>query len=300
MQFSKLHGAGNDYVVVDGRDQDLDWPDWARRLSDRHFGVGADGLLVVTPSTAADVRMRMFNPDGSEAEMCGNGIRCFTKFVLERGLVTPGSQGLAVETPAGVMAVTPLSDNGRITRVRVEMGTPVLRASDVPVDPSLAGPSDLSRLDAPLLERLGIAPDALLFDAPVTVDGHTFDVTAVSTGNPHAVAFLDTPVAEIPLNVIGPLMEHHPAFPNRVNFHIVNVSARDRVVSRTWERGAGETLACGTGASALTVAARLHGFVEDTITVQVPGGELTVTWPGHGPVFMEGPVQEVFTGEWTA
>ncbi len=299
MQFTKLHGAGNDFIAVDGRGLERDWGHLAQRLLDRHFGVGADGLLVVEPSSQAPVRMREFNPDGSEAEMSGNGIRCFAKYVLERSLAQTEEGELRVETGAGLLSVLPRLENGRIAAARVDMGPPVLRWSDVPADPSQVGASDQSDLDASLLGQLGLAPEELLFDAPLEVDGETFKVTAVSMGNPHAVAFVQQPVAMVPLERLGPLVEHHPAFPRRVNFSIINLFGRERLMSRTWERGVGQTLACGTAASAIAVAARLHGLMDDTVTVAVPGGELTVTWPGYGSVVLEGPVQEVYTGEWS-
>ncbi|MBM3940058.1 MAG: diaminopimelate epimerase [SAR202 cluster bacterium] len=297
MPFSKLHGAGNDYVLVNGLREEYDWPALSTKVSDRHFGVGSDGLIVVTPSEKADVRMRMFNPDGSESEMCGNGIRCFTKFVLERDLARAGEAGLKVETGAGILTIVPCYENGVITRAKVDMGAPILRAPYVPADQSKAGPSDHARLNKSLVRGLGISPDELIFDAPITVDGTRFVVTAVSMGNPHAVAFLDTPVKDVDLERLGPPMEHHPAFPRRVNFHVANLVDKRRMVTRTWERGAGQTLACGTGACAMVVAARLHGMVESDVTVEVPGGELQITWPGGGPIYMEGPVVEVFTGE---
>ena len=298
MRFTKLQGAGNDYLFVDGLRERRDWPELARRMSDRHFGAGADGLIVVEPSTDADARMRMFNADGSEGEMCGNGIRCFAKFVLERGLVEADPAALRVETNAGVLVVEPRWEGDRVVGARVNMGEPVLRAADVPVDPAALGPSDYAALDGGLAESLGVRPGDLAFDAPLAVDGAAFAVTAVSMGNPHVTAFVGEPVADVPLDRLGPLVERHAAFPRRVNFHIANVAARDRLVSRTWERGSGLTLACGTGASAMAVAARLHGLVDDAVRVDVPGGELTITWPGGGPVFMEGDAVEVYSGEW--
>jgi diaminopimelate epimerase len=299
MQFTKLHGAGNDYILVDGLSQEQNWPKISEAISDRHFGIGSDGLIVVAPSDQADVRMRMFNPDGSESEMCGNGIRCFTKFVLERNLISGHQDGIAIETGAGVLSVRPQWENGRVIRAKVEMGTPVLRAIDVPVDSSKTGPSNRSHLESELLENMGILPGDVLFDAPIAVDGTTFTITAVSMGNPHAVTFITQPVGDIDLGRLGPLMEQHVAFPRRVNFHVVNVQQRDRVTTRPWERGAGQTLACATGACAVVVAGRLHGQLDDVVTVEVPGGELIITWPGHGSVIMEGPVQEVFSGEWS-
>ena len=303
MEFTKLQGAGNDYLYVDGLREDglrerRDWPDLARKMSDRHFGAGADGLIVVAPSSVADARMRMFNADGSEGEMCGNGIRCFAKFVLERGLVEAGPAPLRVETNAGVLAVEPRWEGARVTGARVGMGEPVLRAADVHVDLAALGPSDYAALDDSLADALGVRPDELAFDASLAVDGASFALTAVSMGNPHVTAFLAEPVADVPLDRLGPLVERHAAFPRRVNFHIVNVEARDRIVSRTWERGSGLTLACGTGASAMVVAARLRGLVGDDVRVEVPGGALTISWPGRGPVLMEGDAVEVFSGEW--
>ena len=298
MQFTKLQGAGNDYIFVDGTSTERDWADLSRQVSDRHFGVGSDGLIVVVPSKDADVRMLMYNADGSEGEMCGNGIRCFAKFVLERELVSISGEELLVETGAGVMTVVPSWADGRITGACVNMGAPVLRAADVPVDAARLGPSDHGRLDAGVVESLWLTPGDLVFDAPLTVDGTTFVGSAVSMGNPHFVALVDEPVAGIPLDRLGPLVEHHEAFPKRVNFSVANAVARDRLVSRTWERGSGLTMACGTGICAVVVAARLHGLVDDVVTVQAPGGELTITWPAHGPVLMQGDAVEVFSGEW--
>ncbi len=298
MQFTKLQGAGNDYIFVDGSSQQRDWPELSRRVSDRHFGIGSDGLIVAAPSKTADVRMRMWNADGSESEMCGNGIRCFAKFVLERRLVAAPNGSLAVETGAGLITVTPSWEDGRITGARVDMGAPVLRAADVPVDPTALGPSDYEKLDEGIVEALGHAPHDLVFDAPLAADGETFVGSAVSMGNPHFVALLDEPVAGVALERAGLLIEHHAAFPNRVNFTVANVESRGRIVSRTWERGSGETMACGTGVCAMVVEARLHGLVDDVVSVRVPGGELTITWPGHGAVIMEGDAVEVFSGEW--
>ncbi|MDE2836335.1 MAG: diaminopimelate epimerase [Chloroflexota bacterium] len=297
MHFTKLQGAGNDYIYVDGLNEQRDWPDIARRIADRHFGVGADGLIVVAPSERAPVRMRMYNLDGSEGEMCGNGIRCFAKFVLERGMVPVNGSTLDVETGAGVLTIAPHWRDDRVVGARVDMGEPILRAADVPVDVSKMGPSDYAALDAGLVESLGLRPEELAFDAPVEVNGVTFTLTAVSMGNPHVSAFIDEPVNDVELDRIGPRMEHHEAYPRRINFHLVNYVGRDHLVSRTWERGSGLTLACGTGASAMVVAARLHGLVDDVVRVDVPGGELTITWPGHGSVFMDGDAVEVFSGD---
>ena len=298
MQFTKLQGAGNDYIFVDGLSQQRDWPELSRRVSDRHFGIGADGLIVAAPSKDADVRMRMYNADGSEGEMCGNGIRCLAKFVLERGLVSTTKDTLSVETGAGLIAVTPSWEDGRITGARVDMGAPVLRAADVPADPAALAPSDYAKLDRGIVEALGLAPDDLMFDAPLAADGITLAGTAISMGNPHFLALLEEPVAGVALERFGPLVEHHAAFPKRINLTIANVTGRGALETRTWERGSGQTMACGTGACATVVAARLHGLVDDVVSVRVPGGELTITWPGHGSVILEGDAVEVFSGEW--
>ena len=293
-----MHGAGNDYVLLDARNQERDWPAVARDMCDRHYGVGADGLLLVAPSAVASTRMRMLNPDGSEAEMCGNGIRCFTKYVVERRIVPPGNGLLRVETGAGVLDVVPfINGDGCVTGARVAMGEPRFHAEEISVripegEKGLQLDITISGLD------ISVDPDRLVAGYPVEIEGHIFRITCVSMGNPHAVAFLDSPVEEMPLHRVGPLMEHHPMFPQRVNFSIVNVRGRDRLQARTWERGAGLTLACGTGACAIQAAARLLGLTGDTAQIQMPGGVLTVTWPGHGQVYLEGPAEELFEGEW--
>ncbi|MBI4198869.1 MAG: diaminopimelate epimerase [Chloroflexi bacterium] len=302
MRFAKMHGAGNDYVVLDARKASDDWASLARQLCDRHYGVGSDGLLVVVSSRVADIRMRMFNPDGSEAEMCGNGIRCFTKYVLERGIVSRGRAPVRVETGAGVLEVAPFwGHDGRVERARVAMGEPRFSARDIPVLLP-AGESGL-RLDITNLSRdvtVRFRTEELVAGYPLQVDGRTFSVTCVSMGNPHAVAFLEEPVDLVPLERLGPMVEHHPLFPRRVNFHIVNRYDGSHLKARSWERGAGLTLACGTGACAIQAAARLLGLTEETVELQMPGGVLIVSWPGDGPVHLEGPAEEVFEGEWRA
>ncbi|MCZ6614660.1 MAG: diaminopimelate epimerase [Chloroflexi bacterium] len=301
MRFTKMHGAGNDYVLLDARQQERDWSALARTLCDRHFGVGSDGLLLIAQSSVADIRMRMYNPDGSEAEMCGNGIRCFAKYVLEREIV-PASEGpLRVETGNGILDVMPLSGNGRINRVRVHMGAPRFHAADVPI--RLPEGEYGLQMDARSLNITDALKDELdlgqlVAGYPVDVDGQRFRVTGVSMGNPHAVAFIDEPVDQVPLHLLGPVMEHHPLFPERVNFQIVNVEGRGALKARTWERGAGLTLASGTGACAIHAAAHLLGLVDDTTQVHMPGGVLALTWPGSGQVTMEGPAEEVYEGEW--
>jgi diaminopimelate epimerase len=276
MRFAKLQGAGNDYLYVNGFEVEVAGPaDLARRMSDRHFGVGADGLILVLPPLAkGDVRMRIFNADGSEAEMCGNGVRGVAKFAAERGLV-PGDL-VRVETAAGLREVQLEREDGRIVRGSVSMGRPRLGARDIPVD--LEG------------ERV--------VDVPLNLGGQTLWMTCVSMGNPHAVFYVDA-AADWPLDTLGPKIERHPLFPERVNVHVVEVVSRKEVVMRTWERGSGLTLACGTGACAVCVAGVLVGKTGRRLLVHVPGGDLAVEWPDDGaPVRLAGPIEEVFTGDW--
>ena len=283
MRFVKLHGAGNDYVLVDGRGQDADWPALARAMSDRHFGIGSDGLLLLMPSEKAPVRMRMFNPDGSEAEMCGNGIRCFAKYVLERQVVAATDGALLVETGAGVLRVEPVWEDGRMTAARVGMGVPRLRPREIPVA---------------LPRRKGREQEELVLDYPLEVDGYRLRLAFVSMGNPHAVAFIHDPVEEFPLDRIGPLVERHKVFPRRTNFEIVNMLSGNKLQVRVWERGVGETLACGTGVCAVAVAGWLKGLMRERVELELPGGTLLVEWGGEGEVYLSGPVAEVFEGEW--
>ena len=296
-----MHGVGNDYVLLDSRQQTQDWSALARTLCDRHYGVGSDGLLLVASSSVADIRMRMFNPDGSEAEMCGNGIRCFAKYVLERKIARVSEGPLHVETGNGILNVLPLSDNGRINRARVQMGVPRFHAADIPIripEGEHGLQVDVRSLNIADALKSELDVGQLVVGYPVDVDGQRFRVTCVSMGNPHAVAFIDEPVDRVPLHQLGPSMEHHPLFPKRVNFQIVNVEGRGSLKARTWERGAGLTLASGTGACAIHAVAHLLGLVDDTTQVHMPGGVLALTWPGSGQMTMEGPAEEVFEGEW--
>ena len=290
MKFTKMEGCGNDYIFVDARSFEAEWPALARAMSDRHRGVGGDGLILVKESNSADLRMQMFNSDGSEGELCGNGIRCFVKYAIDRAIVDPSSHRISVETPSGIRIVFPIWANGSVTKARVAMGAPRLNPQEVPVmvEPSLG-------------RRVGEA----VVDYPLTVDGIDLRLAFVSMGNPHAVAFIEYPVYEFPLQTVGPLVEHHTLFPKRVNFEIVQITSEGVVNARVWERGSGETLACGSGACAITVAARLLGadkavrdITTDAIDVTLPGGVLSVCWEGQGDVYLEGPAVEVFEGEW--
>jgi len=277
MDFAKLHGTGNDFVLVDARALDRDWSVLARAICDRHFGVGADGLILAAPSQQAAVRMRIFNADGSEAEMSGNGMRCLVKFAADGGIVAPQDDEFDVETGAGVMRVRITTERGFVTSVRESMGPPRLDPREIPV-----------AIDAP--------PPIKEFE--LQVDGRTLAVTPVSMGNPHAVYFQGAPVVDYPLHAVGPLMEHHALFPNRTNFEVVRVLSRHAAEMRVWERGVGETLSCGSGASAVMVAARLLDLVDDSMELTVLGGVLQLEWPGEGDVILTGPVAEVFRGTW--
>lgn len=279
MDFIKMHGAGNDFVMIDARNQTADWADLAVKMCDRHFGIGSDGLLLIEPSNVAEFRFRMFNPDGSEAEMCGNGIRCFAKFLADEGLVPPTTQEVKVETGAGILTLGLVRDSGTVSQVRVNMGKPFLQAEQIPVAP-----------DAPV--------DSPVIGLPLHVDGMELRVTCVSMGNPHAIAFIESPVDEFPLERIGPLVEHHPYFPRRTNFEIANVLDRGHIKMRVWERGAGLTLACGTGACGTAVAAQLNGLTDQKVVLSLPGGDLVIEWDGQNEVFMTGPAQTVFRGKW--
>lgn len=272
-----MHGAGNDYVYVDCFAESVPEspPELARRMADRHFGVGGDGLILICPSEVADARMRMFNADGSEAEMCGNGVRCVAKYVYEHGLAKDNP--LSIETGAGVLWLELFLKSGKVDRVRVDMGEPVLSARAIPT--TLPG-------DPPI-------------DAPLSVDGRNLQVTCVSMGNPHCITFVDRPTDELVLGV-GPKIETDAHFPSRTNVEFVQLVSRNEVRQRTWERGSGETLACGTGACAVCVAGALNGRTERSILVHLPGGDLEIEWDDKSNhVFMTGPAVEVFTGEWT-
>ncbi len=276
MKFTKMHGAGNDYVYVDGFDETVADPAaLARKVSDRHFGVGGDGLILILPSQKADVRMRIFNPDGSEAEMCGNGLRCVAKYAYDHGRVN--SLAITVETGAGLLPVQMfINAAGRVDRVRVNMGRPRLTRAEIP-------------MTGPVGERV--------IDFELAVLDRTFRINCVSMGNPHCVIFVED-LATFPVATYGPAIEHHALFPRRTNVEFVEVISSQEVRQRTWERGAGETLACGTGASAVTVAGFLTGRTGSHLLNHLTGGDLELAWDGHGELFMTGPAAEVFTGDY--
>jgi diaminopimelate epimerase len=278
LQFIKMHGAGNDFVLLDlyaaeNPQADEEWATLAQAMCDRHFGIGSDGLLLVLPSEVADARMRMFNPDGSESASCGNGIRCLGRFLRDRyGLA---AEGLTVETGAGVSAIS-MRPDGSVT---VDMGRPIFAPADIPT--TLGG------------------GDAL--DEALIVDGEPLAVSCVSMGNPHAVTFVVAGQAgAFPLERVGPKVEHDAAFPERTNFEVCEVADKRNLLVRVWERGAGVTLACGTGACASAVVAITKGLVESPVNVELPGGRLSIDWRRGESVMMTGPTAYVFTGTYSS
>ena len=272
LHFTKMHGIGNDYVYVDCFTQAVADPAGvARRVSPRRTGIGADGLILIQPSSLADCRMEMYNADGSRGEMCGNGIRCVGKYVYDHGLVP--RQTLRVETDAGIKGLQLGVQHGRVSTVTVDMGEPVL--------------------DGP---RIPVAAEGPVVDAPLRVAGETYRVTCVSMGNPHCVVFVPR-VDGLALADIGPRFEHDPFFPKRVNTEFVEVLSETELRMRVWERGSGETAACGTGACAVLVAAVLTGRAARRATIHLLGGDLEIEWNGDNHVFMTGQAEEVFSGE---
>ena len=289
MRFTKMQGLGNDYVYVDCLKEEVMDPEWAARLvSDRHFGIGSDGLILICPSNVADFEMRMYNADGSRGEMCGNGIRCVAKYVYDYGLTDQTS--ITVETLGGIKHLEIFPKNGKADQIRVDMGAPVLEAEKIPILMEAGG-----KVKDP---AAGPGTGAVsVVDEPILVDGKAYHITGVSMGNPHAVVYVDD-VKGLELDKIGPAFEHHPRFPNRINTEFARVIDRHTVEMRVWERGSGETLACGTGACAVAVASILNGLTEAQVTVRLLGGDLKIEWSGEGGhVFMTGPARTVFEGE---
>ena len=275
MRFTKMQGLGNDYVYVDCHDEEVrDAPALARQVSDRRFGVGADGLILICPSDVADVRMEMYNADGSRSEMCGNGLRCVVRFFHDRhGCSEPT---IRAETDAGIKTCELMLDEERqVTGVRVDMGAPILECADIPM----------------------LGPEGAVISEHLAVQDHGLIVTCLSMGNPHCVSFVED-VAAFPVERWGRSIEVHPAFPNRTNVEFVQVVSRGELIQRTWERGSGETFACGTGACAAAVAAQLNDLVDHDVTIHLTGGDLHIQWAGGAtdPVFMTGPAEYVFEG----
>lgn len=274
MKFSKMHGCGNDYVYVDCTKQDLDHiPELAIKVSDRHFGIGSDGLILIKASQTADFMMDMYNNDGSRGKMCGNGIRCVAKFVYDLGLTD--KKQLKIETLSGIKDLSLSVEAGKVTTVTVDMGSPITKPSLIPV----------------------ISDQEIIIKEPITVGDSIYEVTCVSMGNPHAVVFVED-TKTVPIEVIGPLFEFHEIFPERINTEFVHVIDRKHIEMRVWERGSGETLACGTGACASVVACILNGLTDNEVTVALLGGELKIEYNKEkNTVFMTGPAVKVFDGE---
>lgn len=275
MKFTKMQGCGNDYCYMDCTKQQIEnIPELARRISDRHFGVGSDGLILIKPSERADFFMDMYNNDGSRAQMCGNGIRCVAKFVYDKGLTS--KKQLQIETPGGIKQLDLTVEEGKVTYVTVNMGNPILTPSLIPV----------------------VSEKDRVINEPIIVGDRQYHMTCLSMGNPHAVVFVpDT--SEVAIEEIGPLFEHHGVFPERVNTEFIHVENRSRITMRVWERGSGETLACGTGACASVVACILNGYTDHEVTVSLLGGELNIRYDEkENTVYMTGPAVTVFEGDY--
>ena len=273
-----MHGAGNDYVYMNASNLYEDWSQIAVNVSDRHKGIGSDGLILAMPSEIADIKMRMFNSDGSEGEMCGNGIRCLVGFAIDQNLIPSQQKTVLVETGAGVLSVTPIRTNNVMTGATVSMGLPILEPTQIPVE--------IDSSSFPVL------------DHTLNIGYEQMKLSFISMGNPHAVSFIDEDIDKYPLTEIGPLVENHEIFPNKINFEIVNIIDRSHLKVRVWERGSGITLACGTGACAVAVAAKLKGIIDDSCTISLPGGDLEISWVDNNEVLMTGPIEKVFSGNW--
>ncbi|MEZ3420319.1 MAG: diaminopimelate epimerase [Eubacterium sp.] len=276
MKFTKMHGCGNDYIYIDGFRETLEnEAEAAVKLSDRHFGIGADGLIIIKPSEIADFEMVMYNADGSRAEMCGNAIRCVARYVYDRHYVNTAE--FTIESMGKVKYISLILGKNGVELVKVDMGAPVLKARDVPVESSRQS----------------------VINEKITVDGTDFYMTCVSMGNPHAVMFIDKSPREFELEKFGPLFENNKLFPRRINAEFAKMIDRKNIEMRVWERGTGETLACGTGTCATVVAAILNGYADHDVTVHLLGGKLKAGWSGNeqDSVFMTGPAEYVFSGE---
>ena len=275
MEFTKMQGLGNDYVYVNCFKEKIENPsEMAVKVSNRHFGIGSDGLILIKPSEVADFEMEMYNADGSRGEMCGNGIRCVAKYVYDYGLTDKTS--ISVETLGGLKYLDLTVEHGKVTLVKVDMGTPILKPELIPI----------------------VAKGETVIDEPIMVGGKEYHMTGVSMGNPHDVVFMDD-IKNLEIEKIGPLFENHERFPNRINTEFVNVIDRHTAQMRVWERGSGETLACGTGACAVAVACILNGLTENTVTVKLLGGDLRIEWDREkNTVYMTGPAEVSFDGVW--
>ena len=285
MKFTKMEGCGNDYVYVNGFDTKIEDPNKLSEIvSNRHFGIGSDGLIVINPSDVADFKMSMYNADGSEGKMCGNGIRCVAKYVYDNKLTDKTT--VKVDTLSGVKTLElKLGDDGKVESVKVDMGAPILEAEKVPVNTAVLKPAD---------------GETAVINQPLVVDGKSYNVTCVSMGNPHAIVYLDNDIdiKKFEIEKIGPGFEKHEAFPEQVNTEFIQVVDRKNLNMRVWERGSGETLACGTGACASLVATVLNGMCDDEATLHLLGGDLKINWDReNNTVYLEGPAVTICTGE---
>ncbi len=277
MKFTKMQGAGNDFIMIETGNTDFDWSAESIVMCNRHYGIGADGLLLMMPSDIADFRMRIFNADGSESEMCGNGLRCMVRYYLDR-VNTTGIYGkILVETATGIRE----AEYRKSAEIKVGMGKPAFNENDIPVK------RKQSKVDIKQMRVCNI-----------TVAGNVFRLNLVSMGNPHTVYFADNPVMDFPLSDIGPEITGNELFPEGINFEVARVLDRSNIEARVWERGVGETLACGSGACAIVIAAILHGYVENKVNVHLTGGILKVEWDTSGEVYLSGPAETVYTGMW--
>jgi diaminopimelate epimerase len=276
-----MHGAGNDFVVVQTEDNSRDWSPLAIAMCDRHFGIGGDGLLLILPSKKADFQMRIFNADGSESDACGNGLRCVVKYFVDAGMASKDTGEIYVETKACINKTNVTKKSGKVVKVTASMGEPGFDADRIPV-------------------KIGRNYETVksMIVYPLFIEGKELKLNFVSMGNPHAVYFYRGDVNKFPLAAIGPKVENHKIFPERTNFEVARITGEGQIEARTWERGCGETMACGSGACAITVAARLHGYINDNATIHEPGGLLEMEWGGTGEVFLTGPAETVFSGEW--
>lgn len=298
MKFTKMHGCGNDYIYINGFTEKIaqeEKPELVRRISNRHFGIGGDGAIFINPSAEADFEMEMYNADGSRAEMCGNGIRCVAKYVYDTGLTN--ETDISVISCGKIKYLQLFLKEGKVDSVRVNMGAPELAPERIPVlvEAGEKGGMDRSASDGHVMKQSGES----IVDEPITVQGKEYKMTCVSMGNPHAVVFMDD-VTNLQIEKIGPYFENHERFPKRINTEFVKVLDRKTVQMRVWERGTGETLACGTGCCATVVACILNGLTDDTVTVKLLGGEIEITWDRDANlVYMTGPAATVFEGEWS-
>lgn len=281
MLFHKYQATGNDFIILDARSYSSDWQNLARKICDRHFGIGGDGLVLLTNSDKADIGMRIFNPDGSEAEICVNGIRCLAKFAYENSAVR--KDNFTMQTGAGMKKVELKLIDEKVTGARISMGKPNFMVRQTPLE--------IKEKESDI--EIGNTLKNLI----INIEESDLRLYFVSMGNPHAVSFISSPVDSYPLDKVGPLVEHHQAFPKRTNFEIANILDRGHIEARVWERGTGETLSCGSGACAIVVSAIMLNMIDSSVDIKFPGGTLSITWDGTNDIYLAGPVDYVFSGE---